>query len=176
MAIEKNGSKGTAESRLIRQQMVKLGLSSELVAVKLDLANSSNVSHWRTGRRPVPVQYAPKLANMLEIDDPGRICAAWRQVVTPVLNFYGVSAMPKLTRSEPTEMERMDMRIKELRAAMTALTAGMIRHRPTEARDVADTIRKHATPRERRSGLLAEMLQAIDAASPALLPPPDPKP
>lgn len=121
------------------------------------------VSQWRTGRRPVPAHYAPKVAGFLDMQDPALISAQYAQVRAAQTGngvaIPGVDAFP-----DDLALRRLENAIDELRHAVAAMITASIIHRPAEARDVAKAIRRHAAPRSLRSGLLAELLQALEKA------------
>lgn len=124
------------------------------------------VSQWCRSVRPVSIANAKALADMLGIEDPGQISKPWRDA-----QVVGVGqAVPKLapdeedTRRPELVIARLENDVHALNLALATLVSVMVVHRPAEAREAAESIRKHIPRKWRDKGLVAELLQALELA------------
>lgn len=100
---------------------------------------------------------------MIQVDDPGKISAAWRDGLRAIVDYYGEDAMRKAPKGSHDAMLRaMHDSVQELRVVITSMLTVLSHQRPPEAQDVADLVKRSVTPREARTGFLAEALQVLD--------------
>lgn len=154
--------KPTTESRALDAAMINGGIQNAALAHHVKVSDGL-VSQWRRGRRPVPAKHAPRVAGFLDLQDPGLISAEYAQVrAAQTGNAVAELAAPGVP--DNLAMKRLEYAVDSLRYAMSALIAVMVTHRPAEARDAAQAIRKRVPPKFARSGFLADLLQALDKA------------
>jgi len=126
-------------------------------------AQESQVSHWVTSHRPVPIDKAERLAEYLGVA-PEKICARYGKSVRAV-NGSSVVLLPSAVGDERRSdlvIARLENDVDALRYALGALTAAMVIHRPAEAADVAKALRKHVPAKFVNHGFVAELLRALD--------------
>lgn len=124
------------------------------------------VSQWCRLVRPVSIANAKALADMLGIEDPGQISKPWRDA-----QMIGVGqAVPKLAPEEEDArrpelvIARLENDVHALSLALATIVSVMVVHRPAEAADAAEAMRKQIPRKWRDKGLLAEILQTLDLA------------
>lgn len=124
------------------------------------------VSQWCRSVRPVSIANAKALADMLGIEDPGQISKPWRDA-----QMIGVGqAVPKLAPEEEDArrpelvIARLENDVHALSLALATIVSVMVVHRPAEAADAAEAMRKQIPRKWRDKGLLAEILQTLDLA------------
>lgn len=133
------------------------------VAANLDV-DPSLVSQWCTSRRPVALEKAKPLADMLGIADPGLISKAWRDA-----HRAGVGQAVPIPQPEDEDVRRPELVVARLEndvhalsLALATLVSVMVVHRPAEAADAAEAMRKQIPRKWRDKGFLAEILQTLD--------------
>lgn len=143
----------TPESLALRAARKRSGLSQAAVADHLGI-NASLPSQWETGGRPVPSDKAVAVGQLLGVE-PAAISAAYRR-----LQQQGVVSDGRASTGQGKE-DTLD-RMLALDMAIGVLVAVMAEHRPAEARDVADAIRKKIPAQLREQGLFRELLSTLD--------------
>jgi hypothetical protein len=135
------------------------------VAANLEV-DPTLVSQWCSSRRPVALEKAKPLADMLGIQDPGQISKAWRDAYQA-----GVGQVaPKLAEVEDDSrrpdlvIARLENDVHSLSLAIATMVSVMVVHRPAEAADAAEAMRKRIPRKWRDKGLIAELLTALDLA------------
>lgn len=135
------------------------------VAANLEV-DPTLVSQWCKSRRPVALEKAKPLADMLGIEDPGMISAAWRDAYQAGVG----QAVPKLaeTDDDPRRPDlviaRLENDVHALSLAIATMVSVMVVHRPAEAADAAEAMRKTIPRKWRDKGLIAELLTSLDLA------------
>jgi hypothetical protein len=118
------------------------------------------VSAWVTARKAVPAERAVPLATYLGCA-PETISAGYAEIAkqgAKVLTLPGSPALaPELAQS------RVENDVDALRMALWALTGAMTAHRPAEAKDVLQMLRKAAPARFLRQGFLAELVAMLES-------------
>lgn len=136
-------------------------LGQEAVAAHIGVT-PGYVSQLVTGRRPLPIDKAQKLAAYLNVQ-PGTICAAWDKLA----NQGGGNVVPlPVTQkaSEGLRQSRIENDIDALRYALAAIISAMVIHRPAEALDVAAAIRKRVPAKFQQAGLIPELVSVLEKA------------
>lgn len=152
----------TKESLAFTAALRSSGLTSAAVASHMDVTPGL-VSQWKTGRRPIAIEHAGKLAKMIGVD-PSKICAQYAQLEADEHS----NVMP-LRQTREAEQRRPDLVIARLendvdslRYALAAVVSVMAVHRPAEGADVAKALRKHVPSKYWKQGYIAELLKALD--------------
>lgn len=154
----------TAEEKAMAVRMRTIiasdpGLTEEGVGAIVGVSQGQ-ISHWTSGRLPVPAKRALKLAAALSIDDPGEISVAYRDVVS-----RAKAAPPGVDERRPDLMiARLENDIDALRYALGAIVTAMTAHRPAEAGDVARALRKHVPAKFVKRGYVHELLSVLEKA------------
>lgn len=155
----------TAESRAIKAAIDAAEMKQKDIAPLVGV-ESSMVSQWATGARPMPADKAPAFARAIHYEgDVGVFSAAYRSV------YAAQGAGGAVQHAERTGdlrdmgliVSRLENDVRALNRAIGALVSVMVEHRPTEAADVASAIRRLMPPKYRDKGLLGELLEALDA-------------
>lgn len=157
--MDKHPSK---EALALASAISSSGLTHEAVGEHVGVT-AGQVSHWVTGRRPVPVERAEKLATYLGIA-PERICARYARLTKTGSGVALVSHAGTKgdERRHDLIVARLENDVDALRYAMGALVSAMVIHRPAEASDVARVLRKHVPAKFVNHGFVAELLKALD--------------
>lgn len=133
------------------------GLTEEFVGAEVGVSQGQ-VSHWTNARLPVPANRAIKLAAVLNITDPSEISVAYRDLAEKMASNPGAD--------EPMRPDliiaRLENDVDSLRYALGSLVTAMVVHRPTEAADVAEALRKHVPAKFQRQGYVYELLKVLD--------------
>jgi len=126
--------------------------------------SEGQVSQWVTGRRPVPVDKAVRLAKYVGAT-PEQISAKYAEYSdSPDMgNVVPLRATKEKEGLRPDlVIARLENDVDALRYAMSALVSAMVIHRPAEAADVAKVVRKHVPAKFVSHGFVAELLRALD--------------
>lgn len=161
--MSKTPIKPSKEAMAFAAALHDSGLSSAAVASHMDVTPGL-VSQWKLGRRPVAIEHAAKLARLLGVDDPGRICAQYAALeadehtnVVPLRNPKEVDE-----RRPDLVTARLENDVDSLRYALAAMVSVMASHRPAEGADVAKALRKHVPAKFVGQGYIAELLKALE--------------
>lgn len=154
----------TPEARILRAAVEASGLTHAAIAEHLGGVEPSLISQWCSGHRPVPAGKAVKLASLVGAN-PAEISAAYREVQQSA----GGNVIPQPARTGARDerdsglvIARLENDVHALSLALGALTAVMIRHRPAEAADVAQAMRRKIPAKFRDRGLIHELLVMLD--------------
>lgn len=157
----------TPEARILRAAVEASGLTHAAIAEHLGGFDPSVISQWCIGHRPVPANKAVKLASLVGAN-PAEISAAYREVQQSVGG--NVVPVPAQTgardeRDMGLVIARLENDVHALSLALGALAAVMVRHRPAEAADVAQAMRKRIPVKYRDGGLIRELLVMLDKSA-----------
>lgn len=157
----------TPEARILRAAVESSGLSHQAIAEQLGGVDPSLISQFCTGHRPVPASKAVKLASLVGAN-PAEISAAYREVLQQ--SQGNVAPLPVATGARDERelglvLARLENDVHALNLALGALTAVMVRHRPAEAAEAAQAIRRRVPAKYRDRGLLHELLSMLDKAA-----------
>lgn len=154
----------TKESMAFAAALHESGLSNAAVALHMDVTPGL-VSQWKLGRRPIAIEHAAKLARLVGLTDPGKICAQYAQLeadehsnVVPLRQ----EAHADDERRPDLAIARLENDVDSLRYALGALVTVMASHRPAEGADVAKVLRKHVPSKFVKQGYIAELLKALE--------------
>jgi len=156
----------TPESTALDNAIAQSGRSARRFADAVG-AETTAVSQWRKGHRPMPGKYAVAAAKYLGIDDPGTISRGYREAEASVHGNLalkrGDASMGTTTPDHAMILALRDA-VDSLRYVVATVTAVTIKHRPAEARDIARAMRDHLPADLAHSDLIRELLKALDAA------------
>ncbi|MFN7782269.1 MAG: helix-turn-helix domain-containing protein [Lysobacterales bacterium] len=159
------GNAPTKESLRLKAAIDASDYTQSDIAANLEV-DPTLVSQWCRSVRPVSIANAKALADMLGIEDPGQISKPWRDA-----QMIGVGqALPKLAPEEEDArrpelvIARLENDVHALSLALATIVSVMVVHRPAEAADAAEAMRKQIPRKWRDKGLLAEILQTLDLA------------
>ncbi len=146
------------ESLALSAAIANSGMTKAAIALQIGVT-AANVSQWATGRRPVPVAHAEQLATLLDVK-PESVCAAYAKLVA---NGSAISVRADVRPD--LEISRLQNDVHALNIALGALVVTMVKHRPAEARDVAQDLRRTVPKKFQDSGLLRVLLSTLDRAA-----------
>jgi transcriptional regulator with XRE-family HTH domain len=164
--MNKKGSTPTRESLVLKAAMDAAPVNMTEVALELGV-DRSLISQWCNSIRPVSAAKARELAEILGIDDPAKISRPWADAQ----KHLGVTqAAPKPMEDDRDErrpdlvIARLENDVHALSLALGLLVSVMVVHRPAEAADVAEAIKKRVPRKWRDKGLIAELQKSLELA------------
>jgi len=160
--MSKSSATEQRHARILAAAITNSGQKKKAIA-EAARASAAELYQWETGRRPVPPERAAALARALGIENPADISPGYAEITST----HGTLAVA--TRPGPSGNTQMDLAIANLQnevhamaLALGAITAVMVAHRPTEARDVAAALRRNVPAKYREVGLIHELVQVLE--------------
>lgn len=136
--------------------MAQHGLSNVAIAKRLGL-EPGVVSHWVTGRRPVPIKYVVELGRLIDME-PAEINPSYADIIASAVPD------PDRRRALPTDqaLARVERRIESVLVMLGALATTMTEFRPVEAATVAKLIRHHSHAKMIDRLSISKLLEVLD--------------
>jgi hypothetical protein len=103
---------------------------------------------------------------MLGLQDPGLISKAWRDAHRAGVGQAVPVPLPEEEDARRPELvvARLENDVHALSLALATIVSVMVVHRPAEAADAAEAMRKAIPRKWRDKGLIAELLTSLDLA------------
>jgi transcriptional regulator with XRE-family HTH domain len=149
----------TPESRVVAAAIARLKSQDPPIEGK-DIADQLNVdptliSQFATARRPVPMEKAVPLAEILG-ERPEDISRKYRETMAR-FGLFDAEQQPQAPK--PSDLED-DFDAMSL--FLGALVAVMVEHRPAEARALATVVKRQVPKKYRNKGLIRDLLAGLD--------------
>ncbi len=151
------------ESRAIKAAIDASGLTKAAIAERMGVAPAL-VSQWSSGLRPMSADKAPIFAKIVGAEDPRVFSNAYGEVELAqgsALSIRKAEASGDV-REYGLTISRLENDLDSIKIVLGILVGIMRSHRPNEAEDVAEAIRRSVPPKFRDKGTIGELLSRLE--------------